>query len=54
MNSGGWLTKVTKDRMNQTANEFNLGYGVYQKNGKWFVTFKGEVLPFKDGMKLVR
>lgn len=56
LNSGGWRTVTTKSRMNQTSNEFNLGFGVYQRKGDWFVDSKGcdEPIPFEDGMKLER
>jgi hypothetical protein len=52
LNSGGWRTNTTKLRMNQTAAQFNLPFSVYQKKGEWFVTFKGETVPFHDGMCL--
>lgn len=54
LNSGGHRTSTTKARMNQTANQFNLGYNVYQKKGKWFVSFGGCELDFQDGMELNR
>lgn len=46
LNTGGWKTATTKTRMNQAANEFELGYQVFQKNHEWFVTWRGETLPF--------
>lgn len=54
LDSGGWNTVTTKRRMNQTANEFHLGFGVYQSKGDWYVTWKGETLDFTDGMELIR
>ena len=54
LHSGGWYSATTKLRMNQTSNQFNLGFGVYQKNFKWFVDFNGETLPFEDNMTLRR
>lgn len=51
LNSGGWRTNTTKTRMNQTSNQFNLGFTVFQKNYGWFVQFRGgEVVDFTDGM----
>lgn len=47
LNTGGWKTATTKTRMNQASNSFNLGYNVFSKSGKWFVSFKGKFLPFK-------
>ena len=49
LNTGGWSTVTTKLRMNQAANQFGLGYQVYQKNWSWFVELAdGTVLPFND------
>lgn len=48
LNSGGWFTATTKTRMNQASNHFDLGYQVSQKSGQWFVTYRGQNLPF-DG-----
>ena len=52
LNSGGWQTNTTKTAMNQASNNFNLGFGVFQKEYQWFVTWKGETLPFNDNMIL--
>lgn len=52
LNSGGWRTVTTKNRMNQTSNQYYLGYSVYQKSGEWFVNWRGEVLRFRDGITL--
>ena len=51
LNSGGHRTQTTKNRMNQTANQFNLNFCVWQRNFKWYVSF-GEVaeVGFKDNM----
>jgi len=54
LDSGGWETATTKTRMNQTSNQFDLGYQVYQKDFEWFVDFKGETFDFYDGIKLLR
>lgn len=54
LDSGGWLTKTTKDRMNQTSNQFDLGFNVYQKNGNWYIDFKNSTTAFGDGIKLLR
>jgi len=48
LNTGDWWTQTTKTRMNQTSNQFNLGYKVHQNNGGWFVSFKGMEIRF-DG-----
>lgn len=54
LDSGGWQTNTTKTRMNQASNQFNLGYNVYQKAGRWFVKYNGKDIPFQDGMSLQR
>lgn len=54
LRSGGWETFTTKVRMNQTANQFELGFYVYQEHYTWYVNFKGERLEFSNGMTLTR
>lgn len=54
LNTGGWRTVTTKARMNQAANEWGLGFSVYQEAGKWFVAIHlpekrfASKLPFED------
>ena len=52
LNSGGWYTKTTKDRMNQTAEEHMLDYAVFQFDYEWFVKVGSKVYPFEDKMIL--
>jgi hypothetical protein len=52
LKTGGYFTNTTKNRMNQTSNQFNLGFNVYQKNYEWFCSFKDRVFKF-DGNSLV-
>ena len=54
LDSGGWQTFTTKNRMNQASNQYGLGYQVYQVDFVWYVDFKGETLEFVDGMTLTR
>ena len=54
LNSGGWRTRTTKMRMNQTSNQYDLGFQVFQNDSEWFVSFKGETLDFQDRMILQR
>lgn len=54
LNSNGWNTKTTKLRMNQTSNQYNLGFSVYQDRRQWYVTWKGVTLHFSDNMELIR
>jgi len=54
LDSGGWRTVTTKLRMNQTSQQFDLGFQVYQKNFEWFVDHQGKTIAFADGMVLTR
>jgi hypothetical protein len=48
LDTGGWRTVTTKARMNQAANQFKLGYSVFQKDFDWFVAWKGKTLSFDE------
>ena len=37
LDTGGWYTITTKTRMNQAANQFDLGFQVWQSKGEWYV-----------------
>jgi len=54
LNSGGWHTNTTKNRMNQTARQFGLGFSVCQHDFSWYVSYKGEKIGFVDGLTLNR
>lgn len=55
LDTGGYKTLTTKTRMNQAANEYGLGYAVYQRKGQWFVDYDGETIPFEgDSVTLER
>ena len=45
LNSGGWQTVTTKDRINQYS-----PVRVYQRKFEWFVKINGKEYPFIDGM----
>ena len=45
LNSGGWQTVTTKDRINKYS-----PVRVYQRDYTWYVTIAGRELPFIDGM----
>ena len=53
LNTGGYFSSTTKTRMNQTSNQFDLGYKVYQKNFEWFVDFKDETFEFTNNNDLI-
>jgi len=51
----GYLTSTTKARMNQASNQFKLGYRVFQKRYRWYVsTPSGATLEFSDGVVFSR
>ena len=51
LNSDGWETVTTKRKMNQASRQFCLGFSVFQKNHKWYVTLpNGNTVPYKDNM----
>jgi len=59
LNSGGWKTATTKNRMVQASNQFGLGFSVFQKQGGWFVDpdtsdIMSEIVAFSDGMTIDR
>lgn len=54
LNSGGWETRTTKDRMNATAHENGLCYYVYQKDYIWYVVLDDKkCYPFEDNMQII-
>lgn len=52
LDSGGYETNTTKLRMNQTSNQFDLNFQVYQENWIWYVDWKGKTYYFQDKMIL--
>lgn len=45
LQTGGWQTITTKDRINQYS-----PVRVYQRNYEWFVRLNGKEYPFMEGM----
>lgn len=56
LNTDGHDTATTRKKMNQAAEQFLLGFSVYQKNRQWFVTTHddGQETFYEDGMTLHR
>jgi hypothetical protein len=55
LDSGGYSTTTTLRRMNQASNQFGLGYRVYQKDWRWYVAYKGQVIEYRgDILTLAR
>jgi hypothetical protein len=50
LDSGGWLTPTTKDRINDNLGDY--GY-ISQKNRQWTVHVAGKEYPYKDGMTIM-
>lgn len=53
LNTGGYYTVTTKVRMNQASHQFSLDFGVFQKDNKWWVTWRGMSLPWGDSDQVV-
>lgn len=50
LNSGGWRTVTTKDRINSfTPGRF---YAIYQENGIWYLSNQDQTTVFYDGIQL--
>lgn len=60
LRSGGYETVTTKRKMNQAANQFGLGFAVWQQDWQWFVSYGSHdwaervEMPFRDGMTFTR
>lgn len=54
LNTGGYRTVTTKNRMNQASRQFNLGYSVFQRNHEWYVAYKGLTYHMPTVMYLYR
>ena len=48
LNSGGWLPRTTKRRMNQASEVYRLNYIVYQKGWIWYVKTPSTTAEFTD------
>lgn len=54
LNTGGFNTNTTRNRMNQVSNEKGLGFFVSSKAGKLTVSFKGKDQTFEEMINLKR
>lgn len=54
LDTGGWFTATTKTRMNQASNQLGLGYGVYQKNRKFYVKYGGKTKAFRGNKAVIK
>jgi len=46
LDTGGWCTATTKKRMNQAAQQLDLGYHVYQRDYVWYCDHNGATYEF--------
>lgn len=54
LNTGGWFTNVTRDRMNQVSNEYKLGYSVsFRKSGN-VVHYADKVYEFVNDQVILK
>lgn len=57
LNTGGWETATTKNRMNQASNQFQLGYHVFSRKGQMYLRMKDSTnaIPFSGNrLEIVR
>jgi hypothetical protein len=54
LNSGGYYTDTTKNRMNLLFREEGIPLSIYQEKRKWYVKSPQEEIPFYNGMIIDR
>ena len=54
LNSGGYLTDTTKNRMNQCFFENNIPISIYQRKGQWYINSPKGIIEFSNHMILDR
>ena len=47
LNTGGWWTRSTQDRMNWTSKQFDLGYRIQRQGKAWYVDYRDEQHDFE-------
>ena len=52
LNTGGWNTVTTKERMNAVLRAFNSPYHVYQRDFQWYVASYAQEFPFNGTFTL--
>jgi hypothetical protein len=50
LNTNNWHTVTTKTAMNRAFTLLNVNAHIHQAKGVWYLTYNGEVMPYKDGM----
>lgn len=54
LNTGGWKTVTTKQRMNQASLDYHLMFGVHQMKGQWFVSYDSVEIPFPNDVLILQ
>lgn len=54
LNSGGFYTRTTKERMNQVSREYNLGFQVFQDKYIWQVAYKDRLYTFENNLCVIK
>lgn len=49
LNTGGWQTVTTKNRINMALQVFGIGHGIYQHKGKWYIQAKNPTYTRANG-----
>lgn len=52
LDTGGWQTVTTRDRLNAFLREHARGWGVYQERFLWWLAGDTTRVPFTDGMRI--
>ena len=53
LNTGGYETRTTMLRMNQTSKVYNLGFEVFQKDFTWYVKFNEVTKEFEGNTMVI-
>jgi hypothetical protein len=51
LDSGGWQTTTTRERMNQLLQ--CIGFRIYQKRWQWYLSGRGSDTPYSDGFVIL-
>ena len=52
LNTGGWHSVTTKNRLNAILDELIVGARVFQHKFNWFLSYNNQTVDFRDGMIL--
>lgn len=52
INSFGLINREMVNYLNEASEKASLGFKILYQGGKYFVSFQGQITPFRDGIKL--